>query len=34
MILQKIRTALYDAIARLGCGLGGIDYKEFKNTLP
>jgi hypothetical protein len=26
--LQKILTVLYEAVARLGCGLGGLSYES------
>jgi len=26
--LQKILTALYESLARFGCGLGGIPYES------
>jgi hypothetical protein len=28
MTFQEILTALYEAIARFGCGLGGIPYES------
>jgi hypothetical protein len=28
MTLQKTLTALYEAVARFGCGLGGIAYEN------
>jgi len=27
MIVQEILSALYEGIARVGCGLGGISYE-------
>ncbi len=28
MTAQEILTALYEAVARFGCGLGGIPYEN------
>jgi hypothetical protein len=28
MIVSAILTVLYDGLARLGCGLGGISYEN------
>jgi hypothetical protein len=28
MTFRKILTALYEALARFGCGLGGIPYES------
>ena len=27
--LKEILTAVFEAIARLGCGLGGIPYEDY-----
>jgi hypothetical protein len=32
MIVSKILTALYEGLARFGCGLGGIPYPHKEDT--